>query len=147
MEDCECRKADIIVYVAIGIILGIVAGVTFGVLFANGLIPVTLNFIKIALIMSVVVLFILLASILGANIIRGYNSFYNCICKYGIFVLVGTIGTLLAATITAIAGLVTKAIISITFVSLTAFFFVIMIFSAICLLSCLIRNTCSKCIS
>ena len=49
MQDYECRKIGITACEITGLFLGIIAGVALGILFFNGLIPVTIIFIRIAL--------------------------------------------------------------------------------------------------
>ena len=142
MEDYGCRKNGLSTCEVIGLVLGIIAGVAVGILFSLGLIPSTISFIIIALITSAVVLAILIFSLFGANAIKGCSAFYKCICKHAGFVLTGAIGTLLAGTIALTAGLTVTALISIIFVALTVFFFVIMITSIICLYSCIIKQIC-----
>ena len=142
MEDCKYTKSGLKTCEIIGIILGIIVGVAVGILFSAELIPITVNFIQIALVMSVVVLGILLVALFSANAMKGYNSFYKCICKFSKFVLTGSIGTLLSTTIAATLGVTVISIISTIFVALSAFFFVLMIVSVVCLISCIINETC-----
>ena len=143
MEEYECcRKNGLATEEIVGLILGIVAGIGVGILFALGLIPITINFIIIALIMSTITLAILLGVLFTANILRGCNSFYKCVCKLARFVLTGAIGTLLATTIALIIGVATITPAAIIFVALSALFFVIMIVSIVSLISCIIKQTC-----
>ena len=144
MECYACQKNGITICEVIGIFLAIIAGVAVGILFAAELIPAIASFIIIALVASAVSLLILVGSLFTANIIKGSNCFYRCICKFARFVLVGSVGTLLAATTAITAGLVVTAIASIILVALSAFFFVLMIVAIICLISCIIQQTCTR---
>lgn len=127
------------------VIISIIIGVVVGILFANGLIPVTLNFIKIALVVSAIAMAMLGGSLFAANIIQDEkNAFKKCICKVNICLLVSALGTLIAATIAATAGLTTSFIVSILAVAFTAFFFSWVILSIGSLILCLIRKTCAR---
>lgn len=147
MEGCFCKKDGITTCEMVGIILGIIVGIATGVLFSLGLIPVVINLIRIALVFSVVGLAVLLGILYVANIIKGYNGFYKSVCKFSKIFLTGIIGTFLATTITAIIGVVGIVTIpAIIFVTLSAFFFVLMTISLICILTCIIEETCrNKC--
>ena len=143
--DCyECQKKGITICEVIGIFLAIIAGASIGVLFSTGLITVTIGFIIIALVASAIAILILLGVLFTANIIKGNNSFYRCVCKFAKVVLAGSIGTLLASIVVIIVGLVGTAIVSVIFVALVAFFFVLMITAIICLFSCIIEQTCIR---
>ena len=82
MGNCGCEKSGLTACEFIGVIVSIIAGIAVAILFSLGLIPITLNLITIALIMSVVAIFILLGSLYTANVVKGYNGFYKCICKF-----------------------------------------------------------------
>ena len=145
MENCGCKKSGLTTCEFIGVILSLIAGVEVGILFSFGLIPITLNFITIAIIMSVIALAILLGSLFTANIIKGNNAFYKCTCRFAKLLLAGSIGTFLATTISAIIGVTVTTIVATIFVALSAFFFVLMITALICLISCIIKQTCRMC--
>lgn len=142
MENCGCSKNGFTACEVVGIILSIIAGVAVGILFSSALIPAIADFIIIALILSAITLVIGFGTLFSANTIKGCNAFYKCTCKFARFLFTGIIGTILAGTIALTAGLITTAIVSIIFVALTAFFFVLMIVAIICLVSCLISRTC-----
>ena len=125
----------------VGIFLSIIAGVAVGIIFSTGIIPAIINFIIVALAASGVSLLLLLGALIAANAIRCYNAFYKCVRNLARFVLAGTIGTLLAATIAITTGLAATSIVAIIFVALSVFFFVLMIVSIVCLFSCIINNT------
>ena len=145
MENCGCRKNGLTVCAFVGIILSLIAGVAVGILFSFGLIPITLNFITIALIMSVISLAVLIFSLYTANLAKGNNAFYRCICKFAKLLLAGSIGTFLATTISAIIGVTVITIVATIFVALSAFFFVLMITALIWLILCIIEHTCRPC--
>ncbi len=142
--DCKYKKEGITACEIIGIVISIIVAIAVGILFSAGLIPVALNLITISLIMSVVSLGILLFSLYTANIIRGYNGFYKCVCNFARFVLTGSIGTFLATTISLTIGLAEITIASTIFVAISSFFLVLMIVALICLLSCFINETCRR---
>ena len=144
MPNCDCDRRSVSVCNVIAIVLGIIIGVVVGILFAAGLIPVIFNFVVIALIASAIGIFVLLTSLFTANLIKGNNSFYKCTCKYARFVLAGTIGTLISGTLAAVSSLAPTSIASIIFVAFLAFFFVLLVVTTICLLNCIIGQTC-KC--
>ena len=141
MMECECGNVGLNNCIVIGIILALIIGVGAGIVYFLGLIPMTLNFIIVALILSVVALGILLGTLITANIIEGYNSFRKCVYKFSRFVLVGSIGTLLATTIAVTVGVVEISIISTILVAISSFFFILLIVALICLLSCIIKYT------
>ena len=142
MNNCGCNKIGLTVCEIVGIVLGIIAGVAAGIVFSIGLIPSTISFVIVALITSGVALLVLLDLLIAANNMKGYNGFNKCICKSGRFLLTGAIGTLLAGTLAIATGFTITAIASIVFVALTAFFFVLLIVALICLLSCVIKESC-----
>lgn len=144
MEYCEYKKNEKVTCQILGIIFGIIIGVATGILFSLDLIPLTLNFIIIALIMSVISLAIILGSLFTANITEECNAFNRCICKFAQFGLVGSIGTLLSTTIALTIGVTISSLIAAIFVGLSALFFVIMIIAITFLLDCLIKKTCCK---
>lgn len=141
MCGCECGNNGLNNCIVIGIILALILGVTTGIVYFLGLIPIPLNFITIALIISVASIGILLGTLITANIIEGSNSFRKCVYKFSRFVLAGSFGTFLATTLAVTVGVVDISIISTIFVAISAFFFVLLIVALICLLSCLIKYT------
>ena len=145
MDNCGCQKCGLSSYDFIGVLFGIIAGIGVGILFSLNLIPITLNFITIAIIMSVVSVAILLGTLFTANITKGSGSFYRCICKYGKLLLTGAIGTFLATTISLIIGVTVVTTVATVFVALSALFFVIMIIAIVSLISCIIKQTCKSC--
>ena len=128
----------------IEVIISIIVGVIFGILFSNGLIPVALNFIKIALILSAMGMVILGATLFAANFIKGRNEFRKCFCRINICLLISTIGTFLAGTAAATIGLTITSTISVLAVALTMFFFIWLVLSVISLFLCLIKETCTN---
>lgn len=144
MGDCECKQNSSFGCSIFSFIISIVIGVIFGVLFSLGLIPVTLNFIKIALVMSAIAMAILLVSLFASNYIRGCNGFDKCVCSVGKCLLIGAIGTFLSATAAATAGLIISSIVSAIFVGLTMIFFIFMIIAIISTFYCVIKRTCKN---
>lgn len=144
MMDCGCDKRGITNCEVIGIVLAIIVGIAAGIIYFQGIIPLPVNFILIGIILSVISLAILLGSLFSANVIEGCNGFKKCICKYGKFLLAGSIGTFLATTIAAIIGVTTVTILSTIFIAISAFFFVIIIVSLVCLINCIIKHTCRE---
>ena len=144
MPICDCDRNGISVCNVIAIVLGIIAGVVVALLFAAELIPTIGAFVVIALIAAVIGIFVLLGSLFTANLIKGNNSFYKCTCRYAKYVLAGTIGTLIAGTLAAVSSLATTSIAVTILIALLAFFFVLLVVTLICLLSCIIEQTC-KC--
>lgn len=142
MGDCGYKNNGVTSCIVVGIVLSIIAGVAVGLLFSAELIPAVLNFVTIALIASAVSMVILVFSLYASNSIRSYNGFYKCICTFANVILAGSIGTLLAGTIALTIGLTATLITSVIFVALTAFFFVLMITSLICFITCIIKHTC-----
>lgn len=141
----ECKeKCDSIGCNSVVAAISIVAGVVVAILFAMGLVPVTLNFIKIALVMSVVAMAIMFGALFMANLIKENRKIRYCICSLIKCLLTGTIGTFLSATGAATAGLATTSIASIIFVGLTALFFVLMIIEIVSLILCLTDATCKR---
>lgn len=137
--DC-CNKNNCIANCEIiGFTVSTIVGIIIGYLFAVGLIPITINLITIALFMSVIGLAILVATLLFTNRIN-----YECICKISKLLLIGSIGTLISTTISAILGVTIISLIASIFVGLSAFFFVLMIISIICLINCIIKELCKK---
>ena len=104
MNNCGCNKIGLTICEIVGIVLSIIAGVAAGIIFSLGLIPSIISFVIVALATSGVALLVLLGSLIAANNMKGYNGFNKCICKSGRFVLTGTIGTLLAATLAITTG-------------------------------------------
>lgn len=137
--DKGCKNSCII-----EVIFSILVGVIVGYLFSVSLVPVALNFIKVALVASAMGIYVLGASIFAANALKHCNIFRKCLCRINICLLVSAIGTLIAGTFTATAGLVTTSIASILGVGFTVFFFVWLILSMISLFSCLIKSTCKR---
>lgn len=141
MEEYNCQE-KCKGYCVIEVIISIIIGIVVGVLFANGFIPITLNFIKIALVVSAIGMAILGGSLFAARVERGSNVFAKCICKINICLVVSSIGTLLAGTVASATGVATASIVSILAVALTAFFFIWTILSILSLFLCLIQKTC-----
>ncbi len=126
------------------VIASIILGVAVGTLFYLGLIPITLNFIRIAFGMSIVGMAILLGTIIVGIFGRECNPFKRCICKYGKCLLIGIIGTFLATTISTIIGVTVVSIAATIFVGLSALFFILMLVQIIALITCLINSICRK---
>lgn len=128
----------------IGLTVSTILGITVGYLFAVGLIPITINFIRIALVMSVIGLAIVIVSLLSASKISGCKEFYGCICQISKLLLVGSVGTLLTTTIASIFGVGIISLITSIIVGLSAFFFILMMISIICIVRCIIKELCQK---
>ena len=143
MECCDNRN-DCEICKSTSVILGIIVGVAVGILFSVGLIPLIINFLNIALVASAVGIGILLVALVFANNIKGGNAFWECACKFSKLLLAGSIGTLRASTITLIIGVAEITILSSIFVGISAFFFILMIVSIICLINCVIKRLCRK---
>ncbi len=139
----NCNKCYNGINVILAVIISTIVGVAVGILFSFGLIPVTLNLIRIALIISVIAIGILLSTILSANFSRECKVI-RCICWAGKMLLIGAIGTLLSGTIVAVIGLTEVPVLSAVFVGLTAFFFIWTILYIIFLIKCLICKICER---
>ena len=142
--DCCNRKNCIASCEIIGLTVSTIIGIIVGYLFAVGLIPITINLITIALFMSVIGLAILIVSLLSANRPGACNAFHECVCRTSKLLLTGSIGTLLATTISAILGVTVVSLVVSVFVGLSAFFFVLMIIAIICLINCIIKELCER---
>lgn len=141
MDNCSCNRTGLTICEIVGIILSVIAGVTAGILFSLGLIPLAENLIIVALIIAGLSLVILLGAIISG---KGYGGYSKCVCKSGLFVLTGAIGTLISATLAITTGFTITLIASIIFVAFSAFFLVLLIAALICLFTCLIKQNC-KC--
>ena len=139
----NCNKCYNGINVILAVIISTIVGVAVGILFSFGLIPVTLNLIRIALIISVIAIGILLSTILSANWARECKVIRG-ICWAGKMLLIGAIGTLLSGTIVAVIGLTEVPVLSAVFVGLTAFFFIWTILYIIFLIKCLICKICER---
>ena len=128
----------------IGLTVSTILGIAVGYLFAVGLIPVTINFIRIALVMSVIGLAILIVSLFSASKISACREFYGCICQSSKLLLAGSVGTLLTTTIASILGVGIISLLTSIVVGLSAFFFILMMISIICIVSCIIKELCQK---
>lgn len=142
MGECGCKCKGGFGSCLLGVILGVIAATAVGILFSFGLIPITLNFIIIALVTSVVSLGVLLGTLYAVKINNGYDCATKCVCSSGKCILLGSIGTFLATTLALTVGVATATIAAIIFVTLAAFFFVVMLVSVVSLISCLIKETC-----
>ena len=140
MDNCEYKKNNTIAFQIITIIISIFTGIAVGTLYYLGLIPLPLNIVKIAIIMSVYILGIILLS-LFTNILADNKIYTKCICKFAKMTFVGSIGTFLSSTILAIANVRILTPIVVAFIGLDSLFFVLMLISFIGLFNCLIDRT------
>ena len=142
MEECICMKNDCKTTCVLEVVLSILLGIIFGILFAIGVIPIVVNFIRIALVMSVLSMAILGGTLFASNLLKRCNVFEKCLCRINKCLLVSVFGTFLTATAAAIIGVTVISTLSIIVVALTMFFFIWMILSDISLFNCLIKGTC-----
>ena len=140
MDNCEYKKNNTTFFQIITIIISIIAGVAVGILFYLNLIPLPLNIVKIAIVMSVYILGFLLLS-LFTNSLTDNRIYTKCICKFAKMSFVGAIGTFLSSTILAIVNVRIITPIAIAFIGLDSLFFVLMLISFIGFFSCLIDRT------
>lgn len=143
MENCDCSKNNN-GYCILEVIISIIIGIAVGIVFSLGLLTNALSFIIIALIAAGITILILGGSLFAANLLDKCNNFEKCICNVNICLLISTIGTLLAGTVSIAVGFVITSVVSILAVAITAFFFIWMILSLINLISCLMKRTCKK---
>ena len=140
MDNCEYKKNNTTAFQIVTIIISIIVGIAVGTLFYLGLIPLPLNIVKIAIVMSVYILGIILLS-LFANNFTDNKIYTKCICKFAKMSFVGTIGTFLSSTILAIVNVRIITPIAIAFIGLDSLFFVLMLISFIGFFNCLIDRT------
>lgn len=140
MDNCEYKKNNTTFFQIITIIISIIAGVAVGILFYLNLIPLPLNIVKIAIVMSVYILGFLLLS-LFTNSLTDNRIYTKCISKFAKMSFVGAIGTFLSSTILAIVNVRIITPIAIAFIGLDSLFFVLMLISFIGFFSCLIDRT------
>ena len=86
--------------------------------------------------------FIIANMFTGVDVNNGYDCATKCVCSSGKCILLGSIGTFLSTTLALTVGVATATIAAIIFVTLAAFFFVVMLVSVVSLISCLIKETC-----
>ncbi len=138
-----CKKCGPSIYDIAGIVIALAIATTVAVFFAQGAIPGMFIFTIIALVVSAIVLFDLVAmsSVIGIIGKRCGDS-DRCICCNGQGLLIGTIGTFVASIAAITSGLLTTLIAAIIFVGLTVFFFTIMILKILSWISCVVSEKC-----
>ena len=138
-ECCPCRGGCGIS----GTILGIIFGVIIAIFFSLGFTPLILTGIWVAFALGAAVLvYVIIAGLINSsNEILSVTD--NCFCKYARCLLIGSIGTVLAAlaAVSIVLDIAVTAIV--VLIGIGVFFFVFMISALVLYIRCLIRKSCS----
>lgn len=127
----------------LGTILGIIFGVIIAIFFSLGYTPLILTGIWVAFALGAAVLIYVMISglINSSNEIMSMTG--SCFCKYAKCLLIGSIGTVLAALVAVSIVLDIAVTAIVVLIGIGAFFFVFMLSALISYIRCLIKKSCS----
>lgn len=127
MMCCNCRyNCTLLVLIA-----AVIAGVAAAFLLITGGLTLTPVFLAVAFAVAVVYLGVLVATV------SVRRAAANCLCRTLRVVLAGILGTVAAAVILLLTGIVATSVLSAILVGLLAFFFVLTIAGSACYVRCL----------
>ena len=120
--------------------ISIIAAIIVSALFYLGFITDILPAVTIIAIIAAVILFIIILLL----VIPCFNSktLNKCLCKFASYVIIGSIGTILASIVAFVITLAATSILSAAVIFFLILFFVIALIGFILLLNCIL---CSKC--
>ena len=122
----------------LAIIIAIVLSFVVGILFFVDLIPAIFLLLGTGLIFAVGIILTLVA--VAAF---GKDNISCCVCKFGICLLIGAIGTIITSIIALLIDVFAGSIIIAILIGIFVFFFVLMIISFIKFILCLICKNCN----
>lgn len=125
---------------AVGVVISIILAAVTGIVFANGLLPTITTAVWIAFGLAV----FSLATLIAGGYLSSLTRCAKCICKNGTCLLVGAVGTIVAAIIALSITIAVTSTAVIVLIALGAFFFFLMLIALASYIYCLVKNSCKE---